>query len=136
MENAKVLVTRRIPEKGLELLRREARLVLWPGELPPSRQELLDNAKGAAGILCLLTDHIDAEVMDAAGANLKVISNYAVGFDNIDVKEATRRGIPVGNTPGVLTEACADHTFALLMAAARRVAEGDRQVRRGGWRTW
>jgi len=136
MENAKVLVTRRIPEKGLELLRREARLVLWPGELPPSRQELFDNAKGAAGILCLLTDHIDAEVMDAAGANLKVISNYAVGFDNIDVKEATRRGIPVGNTPGVLTEACADHTFALLMAAARRVAEGDRQVRSGGWRTW
>ena len=84
----------------------------------------------------MLTDKIDAAVMDAAGSGLKVISNYAVGYDNIDIPEATRRGIAVGNTPGVLTEATADHTFALLMAAARRVAEGDRQVRAGGWRTW
>jgi glyoxylate reductase len=74
--------------------------------------------------------------MDAAGNGLKVISNYAVGYDNIDIPEATRRGIAVGNTPGVLTEATADHTFALLMAAARRVAEGDRQVRAGKWHTW
>jgi lactate dehydrogenase-like 2-hydroxyacid dehydrogenase len=129
MEKEKVFVTRRIPETGLELLRKECSVVVWPDALPPSQQALLDNVEGAAAILCLLSDRIDAQVMDAAGAGLKVISNYAVGIDNIDVTEATRRGIPVGNTPGVLTEASADHAFALLMAAARRVAEGDRQVR-------
>jgi lactate dehydrogenase-like 2-hydroxyacid dehydrogenase len=136
MEKEKVFVTRRIPEAGLELLRKEFSVVVWPDALPPSQQALLDNVEGAAAILCLLSDRIDAQVMDAAGAGLKVISNYAVGIDNIDVTEASRRGIPVGNTPGVLTEASADHAFALLMAAARRVAEGDRQVRNGGWKTW
>jgi lactate dehydrogenase-like 2-hydroxyacid dehydrogenase len=84
----------------------------------------------------LLTDSIDAVVMDRAGPGLKVISNCAVGFDNIDVAEATRRGIPVGNTPGVLTETTADFAFALLMAAARRIPEGERFVRAGKWRTW
>jgi lactate dehydrogenase-like 2-hydroxyacid dehydrogenase len=136
MEKSKVFVTRRIPEPGLDLLRKECRMVIWPDALPPERDAMLDNARGAAAILCLLSDRIDSEVMDAAGSGLKVISNYAVGYDNIDVAEATRRGIPVGNTPGVLTEASADHAFALLMAAARRVAEGDRQVRSGGWKTW
>lgn len=136
MEKHKVFVTRQIPAAGLELLRKECIVVVWPEALPPDRKALLDNAAGAAAILCLLSDRIDGEVMDAAGVGLKVISNYAVGFDNIDMAEATRRGIPVGNTPGVLTEATADHAFALLMAAARRVAEGDRQVRAGGWKTW
>jgi lactate dehydrogenase-like 2-hydroxyacid dehydrogenase len=136
MQKDKVFVTRRIPEPGLDLLRKECRMVIWPDALPPERDAMLDNARGAAAILCLLSDRIDSEVMDAAGSGLKVISNYAVGYDNIDVAEATRRGIPVGNTPGVLTEASADHAFALLMAAARRVAEGDRQVRSGGWKTW
>jgi lactate dehydrogenase-like 2-hydroxyacid dehydrogenase len=88
------------------------------------------------GILSLLTDRIDAAVMDAAGPDLRVISNFAVGVDNVDVAEATRRGIPVGNTPDVLTETTADLAWALLMAAARRVVEGDRYVRAGLWRTW
>ena len=136
MQPKKVFVTRRIPEKGLEILRRECAVEIWPGDMPPTPDELKKGAEDAAGILSLLTDRIDAAVMDAAGSGLKVISNYAVGYDNIDIPEATRRGITVGNTPGVLTEATADHTFALLMAAARRVAEGDRQVRAGGWRTW
>jgi lactate dehydrogenase-like 2-hydroxyacid dehydrogenase len=136
MEKKKVFVTRRIPEGGLELLRKECIVVVWPEALPPDRKALLDNAAGCAGILCLLSDRIDGAVMDAAGDGLKVISNYAVGFDNIDAAEATRRGIPVGNTPDVLTDATADHAFALLMAAARRLAEGDRQVRAGGWKTW
>ena len=136
MQPEKVFVTRRIPEKGLEMIRKDFNVEIWPGDMPPTADELKKGAAGAAGIICLLTDRIDAEVMDAAGSGLKVISNYAVGYDNIDIAEATRRGIAVGNTPGVLTEATADHTFALLMAAARRVAEGDRQVRAGGWHTW
>ena len=136
MRSKKVFVTRRIPEKGLEMLRKECSIALWPGEMPPTPAEMLAGAAGVDGILCLLTDRIDAAVMDAAGEGLRVISNYAVGYDNIDIAEATRRGIAVGNTPGVLTEATADHTFALLMAAARRVVEGDRQVRAGKWRTW
>lgn len=132
----KVFVTRRIPKSGLDLLSKDCQVVVWSDALPPERQALLDNVRGAAAILCLLSDRIDAQVMDAAGSGLKVISNYAVGYDNIDITEATRRSIPVGNTPGVLTEASADHAFALLMAAARRVAEGDRQARSGGWKTW
>ncbi len=136
MQLLRVFVTRRIPEKGLEILRKEFSLEIWPGDMPPTPDELKKGIAGAAGILSLLTDRIDVAVMEAAGNNLKVVSNYAVGYDNIDVAEATRRGIAVGNTPGVLTEATADHTFALLMAAARRVVEGDRQVRAGGWHTW
>ena len=92
--------------------------------------------RGGDGLLCLLTDPIDAAIMDAAGPRLRVISNHAVGFDNIDIAAATARGIPVGNTPGILTDATADFAFALLMAAARRVAEGERFVRAGHWRTW
>jgi glyoxylate reductase len=136
MQPEKVFVTRQIPEKGIEMLRKEYSVEIWLGDMPPAPEELLKKVTGAAGILSLLTDKIDAAVMEAAGDGLKVISNYAVGYDNIDIPEATRRRIAVGNTPGVLTEATADHTFALLMAAARRVAEGDRQVRAGGWRTW
>jgi len=109
---------------------------IWSGELPPNRDELLRGVSGLNGLLCLLTDRIDAEVLEACGPGLKVISNCAVGVDNVDVPAATARGIPVGNTPSVLTDATADFTFALLMAAARRVVEGDRQVRSGGWKTW
>jgi lactate dehydrogenase-like 2-hydroxyacid dehydrogenase len=134
MQPEKVFVTRRIPEKGLEMIRKEFTVEVWPGEMPPTQDELKKSIIGTAGILSLLTDKIDAAVMDAAGSVLKVISNYAVGYDNIDTLKP-HGGISV-NTPGVLTEATADHTFALLMAAARRVAEGDRQVRAGGWRTW
>ena len=88
------------------------------------------------GLLCLLTDKIDGEVMDAAGSQLKVISNFAVGYDNIDVSAATARKLPVGNTPDVLTDATADFTFALMLSAGRRILEGDRYVRAGKWRTW
>ncbi len=131
----KVLVTRVIPEEGLQAIREVADMRLWEEELPPPRAVLLDAVREVDGLLSLLTDKVDAELMDL-NPRLKVVSNYAVGFDNIDVAEATARGIPVGNTPGVLTETTADLAFALLMAAARRVVEGAEFVHAGRWRTW
>jgi glyoxylate reductase len=136
MARPRVFVTRLIPEAGLEMLAGVCQADVWQAELPPEPSVLLERVRGAEGILSLLTDKIDAEVMDAAGPALKVISNCAVGFDNVDIAEATRRHIPVGNTPGVLTDTTADFAFALLMAAARRVAEGDRFSRAGRWKTW
>ena len=136
MAAPRVFVTRIIPDQGLRLIRECCDVDLWMDELPPSRDVLIEHARGVDGLLTLLTDRIDGEVMDAAGAQLKVISNHAVGFDNIDVPAATRRGIPVGNTPGILTDATADFAFALLLAAARRVVEGERYVREGKWKTW
>lgn len=136
MSKPKVFVTRLIRDKGLDLVKEFCQADVWPEELPPSREELLGRVRGVDGLLCLLTDRIDAEIMDIAGSNLKVISNHAVGFDNIDVAEATARGIPVGNTPGILTDATADMTFALMLAAARRVVEAEKFVRAGKWRTW
>jgi glyoxylate reductase len=132
----RVFVSRRIPDDGLELIHGACEGSVWPDELPPPRTELLRAVAGCDGILTLLTDRVDDELLDAAGPQLRVVSNYAVGFDNVDVPACTRRGIPVGNTPGVLTETTADLAFALLMAAARRVAEGDRYVRAGNWKTW
>jgi lactate dehydrogenase-like 2-hydroxyacid dehydrogenase len=108
---------------------------VWPKENPPSRAELLRNVRGKQGLLSLLTDSIDAEVMDAA-PQLMVISNCAVGVDNVDLAAATARGIPVGNTPDVLTDATADLAFALLLAAARRIVEGVEYVKSGKWKTW
>lgn len=136
MSKPKVFVTRRILEAGLRIVLEHCNAFVWPEELPPSRQELLDNIRGIDGLLCLLTDPIDGEVMDAAGENLKVISNHAVGVDNIDVSAATQRGIPVGNTPDILTDTTADFAFGLLIAAARRIVEGHRCVQAGGWKTW
>ena len=136
MVKPKVFVTRIILDKGLEKVKDFCDVDLWTAELPPSRSTLFKHVRGVDGLLCLLTDSIDAEVMDAAGSQLKVISNHAVGYDNIAVAEATRRGIPVGNTPGILTDATADFAFTLLMAAARRVVEGERFVREGKWKTW
>ena len=132
----KVFVTRMIPEKGQSMVTDFCDAEVWPDELPPSRAILLERVRGIEGLLCLLTDRIDGEVMDAAGPGLKVISNHAVGVDNIDLPAATRRGIPVGNTPGILTNATADFAFALILAAARRVVEGERFVRDGRWKTW
>lgn len=109
---------------------------LWPGDLPPSREEMLNHAAGIDGILCLLTDKIDAQLLEATGPQLKVISNMAVGFDNVDVTAATRYRIPVGNTPGILTDATADFAFALLMAAGRRVCEAAQYLLDGKWQTW
>lgn len=136
MLKPKVFVTRVIPEKGLELIRDFCEVDLWQDEQPPGREELLKHVEGVEGLLCLLTDRVDGDVMDAAGEQLKVISNHAVGFDNIDVPAATARKIPVGNTPDVLTDATADFSFTLLMAAGRRLLEADRYVRGGKWKTW
>jgi glyoxylate reductase len=136
MSVGRVFVTRRIPAEGLEAIRPLAEVDVWQGELPPPREVLLDKARGCAGILCLLTDRIDASVMDAAAGSLAVISAMSVGFDNIDVGAASARGIPVGNTPEVLTETTADFAWALLMAAARRVVEAHAYAAAGRWKTW
>jgi lactate dehydrogenase-like 2-hydroxyacid dehydrogenase len=135
-DRPRVFVSRIIPDDGLDPIREACDARIWEDDLPPSRDVLLDAVRGCEGILTLLTDRVDDELLDAAGPQLKVISNYAVGFDNIDVAAVTRRGIPAGNTPGVLTETTADLAFALLMAAARRIPEGDRYVRDGKWKTW
>jgi glyoxylate reductase len=135
MAKPKVFVSRLIPEKGLSLVREFCDADIWQEELPPSRAELLAHVRETDGLLSLLTDKVDTELMDAA-PRLKVISNMAVGVDNVDVAAATARRIPVGNTPGVLTDATADMTFALLMAAARRVVEGEKYVHEGRWKTW
>ena len=132
----RVFVARRIPDAGLTPIVDACDADVWQDELPPPRDELLRRVAGCDGVLTLLTDRVDDELLDAAGPSLRVVSNYAVGFDNVDVPACTRRGIPVGNTPGALTETTADLAWALLMAAARRVAEGDRYVRAGRWRTW
>lgn len=132
----RVFVARRIPAAGIDPLVAATDAVVWPDELPPPRDELLRAVAGCDGVLTLLTDRVDDEFLDAAGPQLKVVSNYAVGFDNVDVEACTRRGIPVGNTPGVLTETTADLAWALMMAAARRLPEGDHYVRAGRWRTW
>ncbi|HUE97681.1 MAG TPA: D-glycerate dehydrogenase [Anaerolineales bacterium] len=136
MSKPKVFVTRAIPEKGFEIISDFCDVDVWPQELPPSRDELLQHMHGVDGLLCLLTDKIDGEVMDQAGPQFKVISNHAVGFDNIDVNAATARKIPVGNTPDVLTDATADFAFALMMSIARRIPESERYVHAGKWKTW
>jgi len=130
-----VYVTRQLPGDAVDRLRQAASVRVWPEELPPPRDVLLREAAAADGLLTLLTDRIDAELMDTA-PRLRVVSNMAVGYDNIDVAEASRRAILVTNTPGILTETTADFAFALLMAAARRVVEADRYTREGRWKTW
>ena len=126
---------RYFPE-ALRAIEAETDAELWRDEMPPPRDVLLDKVRGVDGLLCLLTDGVDAELMDAAGPQLKVVSQIAVGFDNIDIPEATRRGIAVGNTPDVLTQTTADATFTLMLAAARKVVEAWRAVQEGRWRTW
>lgn len=130
-----VFVTRIIPDEGLDLIRAACDMDLWEDELPPPRGILLERVRGKVGLLPLLTDKIDAALLDA-NPQLLVVSNYAVGFDNIDIPAATARGIPVGNTPGVLTDTTADFAFTLLMSAARRLVEGAEFVRAGQWKTW
>jgi glyoxylate reductase len=132
---ARVFVTRRLPGEALNRLAAEHDVDVWQGRLQPSRAKLIEKAVDADGLLSLLTDRIDADLL-AKCSKLRVVSNYATGVDNIDIEAATARGIPVGFTPDVLTEATADATFALLLAAARRVVEGDAVVRAGRWLTW
>lgn len=130
-----LLVTRTLPEEGMARLRGFARLEVWGEDRPMPRNELLDRISDKDALLSLLGDHIDNEVI-AHAPGLRVIGNYAVGVDNIDVSYATFRGIPVVNTPGVLTDATADLTFGLILAAARRLAEGDRFIREGRFVSW
>jgi glyoxylate reductase len=132
----RVLVTRRLPEPALARLSASCEVEVNPADRPMSREELLARVAGAAALVSLLTDRVDAEVMAAAGATLKVVANYAAGYDNVDVAEATRRGVAVTNTPDVLTETTADLAWALMLDASRRVSEGDRIVRRGEFRGW
>lgn len=131
----KVFVTRRIPEPGLTMLREEVYVEINPRDEALTKDEIVEGVRGKDGLLCLLADRIDTEVMDAS-KKLMVIANYAVGYDNIDVAAATQRGIVVSNTPGVLTDATADFAWALLMACARRIAEADEYTRKGEFKSW
>lgn len=131
-----VVVTRRVPQPALDALGHDAHLRVWEEDVPIPRETLLEWAPGADGLYCLLTDTVDAEVLDAAGSGLKVVSQMAVGYDNIDVAACTERGIPVGHTPGVLTETTADLALALMLATARRLCEAAEHVRAGKWVTW
>ena len=131
----KVFVTRRIPEKGLRMLEERYDVVVNPEDRVLTKEEIIEGVRDADALLCLLTDPIDKDVIDA-GKKLRIISNYAVGYNNIDVEYASKKGIIVTNTPGVLTETTADLAWALLMAVARRVVEGDRFMREGKFRGW
>jgi glyoxylate reductase len=131
----KVFVTRIIPEVGLAKIREQCDAEVWPEPLPPPHALLRQKVAACDGLVSLLTDKIDAALLDAA-PRLKVVSNYAVGFNNVDIPAATARGVAVGNTPGVLTDATADMAFTLLIAAARRVVEGHQYTLAGKWKTW
>ena len=135
MSKPKVFVTRVIPESGLGRIRSSCDADIWTDPLPPDPAALRARAAPCEGLVALLTDKIDAALMDAC-PRLRVISNYAVGFNNVDIAAATARGICVGNTPGVLTDATADFAVALLVAAARRVVEGNAYALAGAWKTW
>jgi glyoxylate reductase len=131
----KVFVTRRIPAAGLERIQEHCDAEVWPDPLPPPHDLLRQKVGACEGLVALLTDRVDAALLDAA-PRLKVVSNFAVGFNNIDVPAASARGVAVGNTPGVLTDATADLAFCLLIAAARRLVEGCDYARAGRWHTW
>ena len=136
MPKPRIFMTRAIAPAAIERLSTQTDLEVWPHEAPPPYEILIDRVQNATGIVSLLTDRIDADLIAAAGPDFKVIAQMAVGFDNIDVAAATARGIPVGHTPGVLTETTADFAWALLMAAARRVIEAHNEVQQGIWRPW
>ncbi len=131
----KVFLTRELPPKVMERLKEQTELEFNTEDRVLSKEEIIKGIQGKDVLLCLLTDTIDGEVMDA-NPNLKIIANYAVGYNNIDVEAATKRSIPVTNTPGVLTDTSADMAFTLLLATARRVVEGDKFIRSGNWGGW
>src|SRR3954451_2840660 len=135
MTRPKVFVTRRIPEVGLARIRDACDAEVWPDQLPPPYDLIKRKVADCDGLVSLLTDRVDGELLDAA-PRLRVVSNYAVGFNNVDVPAATARGVCVGNTPGVLTDATADLAFCLLLAAARRLVEAVDYGRAGRWQTW
>ena len=137
MSTRRILITRRVPPPAVGLLE-EAGLaaeLIDQGD-PPSRKELLERVRGVSGLVTMLSERVDRALLDAAGPQLRVVANFAVGFDNIDVAACTQDGIRVTNTPGVLTDATADLTWALILSTARRVVEGDRLVRAGHWQGW
>ena len=131
----KVFVTRKIPDAGLERLEKEHEIEVFPHDKVPTKEEIIKGLKCKDGLLCLLTDPIDREVIFSE-SKLKMIANYAVGYENIDIKAATERGIPVSNTPGVLTDATAEMGWSLLFSVARRIVEADRFTRAGKFKGW
>ncbi len=131
-----IFITRKIPEKAITLLEQQCEVIMWhEEEVPVPRELLLEKIRTVDGLYCMLTDSIDRELLNEA-TNLKVICNLAVGFNNIDIEAANEKGIMVTNTPGVLTEATADLTFALLMSTSRRIPEASEFVRTGEWKSW
>jgi glyoxylate reductase len=132
---AHVFVTRRLPGNALERLSAEHDVEVWPGDMPPPREDLLAGVGDAEGLLSLLTDRVDAELLEAA-PKLRAVANFAIGFDNIDLEATAARGVQVGNTPDVLTDATADLAWALMLAVARKVAEARQDALDGKWRTW
>ncbi len=137
MNDATVLLTRPMPAAAAETLQEaDLRPITLDSESPPAREDVLAAVRGCAGAITMLSDRVDEGFLEAAGPTLRVVANYAVGFDNIDLDACRRRGVRVTNTPGVLTEATADLTWALILAASRRVVEGDALVRSGRWTGW
>ncbi len=134
-DRPRVAVTRLIPEAGLDLLRASCDVRIWEGDLPPNQEELDALLEGAVGVLSLLTEQVDGDLLNRHPA-IKVVSNFAVGYDNVDVEAATARNVAVCNTPGVLTQATAEFAFTLLVSAARRVVEAAQYVQDGKWQTW
>lgn len=130
----KVFITRLIPQQGIDILKEHFEVSVFPEKRPIKKKELKRLAKGCDGLIPLLTDRVDAEIMDKTG--IKAISNFAVGVDNVDIEAATARKIPVMNTPGVLTNATADLTFSLILGTARRLVEADNFLRTGKWNGW
>ena len=135
MKKPAVFVSRDIPQSGLELLRKHCDVTVWPHDRPATRDELIANCQGKDALVCLLTDKVDAALL-AAAPSLKIVANVAVGFDNLDVAAGTAAGVVMSNTPGVLDDTTADLAFALLMATARRLVEGDKLTRSGTWGGW
>lgn len=134
----RVYITRRVPPEGLEILQKsgQVQFELWDSDDPVPRQELLKKVKGVDGLLCVLTEKIDAELLDTAGPNLKTLSTMSVGFDHLSLDELKKRGIRVGYTPDVLTDAVAELTVALLLTTSRRIIEATHEAKTGGWGTW
>jgi len=133
VQKHKIFVTRELPERGLRIIKKRFDAEVWADSAPPPKKVVIQKVAKVDALASLLTDKIDAEVFDVA-PNLKIIAQFAVGYDNIDIKEATKRGIYVTNTPGVLTETTADFAWVLLMAVARRVVEADKYIRSGKWK--
>lgn len=133
---AKVFITRKIPDVGIKMLEKEHTVIVSPFDRVLTKEELIEMGKGSDAILSLLTDSISAEILDGIGKQLKIVANYAVGYNNIDVKAAAERNVVVTNTPGVLTEAVAEHTIALLFSIAERIVESDEFIRQGKFVGW